>query len=52
MQPTVRISDEQARAIAEVIIPDIKTYIAAHPEEYAAFLKRWKAEHGEAEPCS
>lgn len=40
---TVTLSNDQASAIAAVIFPAIKSYIAEHREEYGAFLKEWNA---------
>jgi len=38
---TVTLSNDQASAIAAVIFPAIKGYIAEHREEYEAFLVEW-----------
>lgn len=45
-QATVTLSNDQASAIAAVIFPAIKGYIAEHREEYEAFLKEWNEQHG------
>lgn len=45
-QATVTLSSDQASAIAAVIFPAIKGYIAGHREEYEAFLKEWNEQHG------
>jgi hypothetical protein len=35
---TVRMSDAQAHQFASLIIPDIRTYVAAHQQQYDAFI--------------
>ena len=43
----ITYNDEQARAIARAILPDIKNYISLHQAEYEAFLQE-ELEHTQA----
>lgn len=43
MQQTVTMSNEQAAAFAQAILPAIKGFINDNREEYEAFLKEWNA---------
>lgn len=41
----VTLSNDQASALAAVIFPAIKNYIAEHREEYEMFLQEWNEQH-------
>jgi len=48
---TVNISQEQAKAFASAIFPDIATYIESHREEFEEFLRDEAANEGGSEAC-